>query len=365
MIPARFKTVCEDFVVEEIPLYEPSGEGEHLYVRFVKTDLTTDEAVRRIARALDVHPRDVGVPGMKDRRGVTTQTVSVPCPAKDTEREPRALALAIDGVKVLSAIRHRNKLKTGHLAGNRFEVTLRGVPRARAAEALAALARVGEVGAPNAYGAQRFGRGEGNAARALAWLRGEAQAPRDPKQRRFLVSALQSAIFNRVLERRIEDGTWHVPQEGDVLELHTSGGLFVCSDVQRDRERAAAGEVSPTGPMPGPKTKQAEGAIRALEEEALIEIVGPGVDLAPFAPYGEGTRRALRVWVHEMRAEPYESANEDASCDIDGSSDVTGLRVYFVLPKGAYATTVLGTVFDLSEPVLGSQNAPPETSENV
>jgi tRNA(Glu) U13 pseudouridine synthase TruD len=37
--------------------------------------------------------------------------------------------------------------------------------------------------------------------------------------------------------------------------------------------------------------------------------------------------------------------------------DVTGLRVYFVLPKGAYATTVLGAVFQLSEPVLADSPA--------
>ncbi|MBL8612721.1 MAG: tRNA pseudouridine(13) synthase TruD [Myxococcales bacterium] len=345
MIPASFKAKPEDFVVEELPLYEPSGEGEHLYLRFEKIDLTTDEAVRRIARALGVHPRDVGVPGMKDRRAVTTQTVSVPCHAKDTALEARARALSLDGIRLEWALRHRNKLKTGHLAGNRFVVTLRDVPRARVAEATAALGSIAERGAPNAYGGQRFGRDGDNAARALAWLKGEAPEPRDPKQRRFLASALQSAVFNRVLERRVADGSWHVPEDGDVLELHASGGLFACTDVQVDRERAARGEVSPTGPMHGPKMKPAGGRIAALEEEALREVVGTTVDFGKLGTYAEGTRRALRVWVREMRWETLADVTKDAM-------DVTSLRVYFVLPRGAYATTVLGGVFDLREPAL-------------
>ena len=56
----RIKVSPEDFVVEEIPAYEPSGAGSHLYVRFTKTDLTTPDALRAIARALGhtiVEPR--------------------------------------------------------------------------------------------------------------------------------------------------------------------------------------------------------------------------------------------------------------------------------------------------------------------
>ena len=71
----------EDFVVDEVPAYPPSGEGDHVFVRIEKRGLNTAQAVERIARALDVNPRDIGVAGMKDRHAVTRQWISLPPPA--------------------------------------------------------------------------------------------------------------------------------------------------------------------------------------------------------------------------------------------------------------------------------------------
>src|SRR4051812_48164346 len=114
------KTVPEDFVVEEIPAYLPSGEGSHTYLWIEKRGRTTDEAVRALCDALKAKARDAGTAGMKDRHAVTRQWVSVP------DVDPaRALAVAVDGVKVLLAQRHGNKLKTGHLRGNRFTLVVR------------------------------------------------------------------------------------------------------------------------------------------------------------------------------------------------------------------------------------------------
>jgi len=44
----QIKTVPEDFVVDEIPAYEPSGEGNHVYLLVRKRDLPTDVAARNI-----------------------------------------------------------------------------------------------------------------------------------------------------------------------------------------------------------------------------------------------------------------------------------------------------------------------------
>jgi tRNA pseudouridine13 synthase len=336
----RIKERPEDFVVEELPAYAPSGEGTHVYVRFTKTDLTTLDALRSIARALGCEPREAGFAGMKDRRAVTTQTLSLQAPrgVEPKELAARASALSLPGITVHEATPHGNKLKPGHLAGNRFTLVVRDVAREALPAVEASLARASAEGVPNAFGAQRFGRQGDNATRALAWLRGEEPGPRDPRMRRLLWSALQSAVFNAVLEARVADGTFASALEGDLLKLRTSGGLFLCTDAQTDAGRAEAGDLSPTGPLVGDKMRWPEGAPLALERRIAATILGKDFDLASTSRLGEGTRRALRVWVQDLRW--------DSIADDPGHSR-TCVRVYFVLPKGAYATTVLGSVFDL------------------
>src|SRR5437867_4475339 len=105
MLPrGRIKVVPEDFVVEEIPLYEPSGQGDHLYVRFTKRGLNTDAAARAIGAALGVSARDLGIAGMKDKIAVTTQTISVPIPRDGAATiEQRARELALDGITIHDA----------------------------------------------------------------------------------------------------------------------------------------------------------------------------------------------------------------------------------------------------------------------
>src|SRR3954464_8114572 len=76
-IGGSIKQRPEDFFVQEVPLYEPSGEGEHVYCEIQKIGLTTFEAISRIARALGVPSRDIGYAGMKDARAVTRQVLSL------------------------------------------------------------------------------------------------------------------------------------------------------------------------------------------------------------------------------------------------------------------------------------------------
>ena len=123
------KASPDDFVVEEVPLYPPSGEGEHLFVRFTKRGLTTEDVVRALARAVDANPRDAGVAGMKDKWAVTTQTISLQ-PSRDVgvdESARRLREAALDGVTVHEVARHGHKLKPGHLASNKFTITVRDV----------------------------------------------------------------------------------------------------------------------------------------------------------------------------------------------------------------------------------------------
>jgi len=338
----RLKDAPEDFVVEEIPAYEPSGAGEHVFVRFAKTDRTTLDAVREMARALGCDPREAGFAGMKDRRAVTTQTVSLHAPRGVDPRDlaSRAKALALPGIVVHEAAPHGHKMKPGHLAGNRFTIAVRGVPPGSLGEVGTAFERIAREGVPNAFGAQRFGKYGDNAERALAWLRGKERGPRDPRVQRLLWSALQSAVFNAVLGARVTGGTWATALEGDLLKLRSSGGLFVCADVQTDRERARLGEVSPTGPVVGARMRWPEGAPADLERRIATATLGEGFDLESTRRLGEGSRRALRLWVQDVRWEGVQA---------DSGHQTDCVRVYFVLPKGAYATTVLAAVFELGE----------------
>ena len=359
--PGRIKESPEDFVVEEIPAYAPSGTGEHVFVRFTKRERTTLDAVRAIARALGCDPRAAGFAGMKDKRAVTTQTMSLQTPrgATAVDLAARASKLAVDGLTIHEASPHAHKMKPGHLSGNRFAINVRGVPEERVGEVTAALDRIGREGVPNAFGAQRFGSRGDNAERALAWLRGDERPPRDPRLLRLLWSSLQSAVFNAVLDARVKDGSWLVALEGDLLKLRSSGGLFGCSDVQTDGPRVASGEVSPTGPIIGARMRWPEGRAAELEQAVAAQILGEGFDLARTRSLGEGSRRALRLWVEDLR---WETVKVDSP--IVSGKPAACVRVYFVLPKGSYATTVLGTALALEE-VRSAEGVPAADEEET
>ncbi len=349
----------EDFLVDELPAYLPSGEGSHLYLHVRKTMLTTDDAVKALASALGIERREIGVAGLKDKVGVTTQWLSLPAegPA-GADLETRVGALSLGGLEVLEQKRHGNKLKTGHLAGNRFTIVLRGIEPDRLGDIETKLASLRERGVPNAFGVQRFGRDGDTHETARAWLTGTTRAPGDPRLRRFHFSALQSWIFNAVLEHRVADGTWDTPIQGDLLKKEDTGGIFVCEDVLQDRARAARGELGPTGPLVGDRMRQPEGEALALEQRIVAPLI-EGIDLHRARALGEGTRRPLRLRVAELSWRIIDSSSDEATPTaprLEGSA----IEVRFVLASGAYATTVLANVFDVHD---ASRPGRPETSQ--
>ncbi|HET9552268.1 MAG TPA: tRNA pseudouridine(13) synthase TruD [Anaeromyxobacteraceae bacterium] len=317
----RLKASPEDFRVDELPAYLPSGAGPHLYLHVEKRGRTTRDVLRALARALGVPDRDAGYAGLKDRAAVTTQWLSFP-----VARDPDPASLAGDGFRVLAASRHQNKLRPGHARGNAFAVTVRGGDLGRARACAEALAR---AGLPNYFGPQRFGADGGNAALGRALLLPDPppearRAARDRFLRRFALSAFQSLLFNRWLAERIEDGLFDRALAGDVLKKLDSGGLFLCEDPAADGPRVAAFEVSPAGPMFGHALRAAAGEPAAREARLLA---AEGIALEDFARGGgeaEGTRRAAR-----LRVQP---ALEPAG---------DGYVARFELPKGSYATVVM------------------------
>lgn len=152
-VPFAFRRSPEDFVVHELPGAPAEGEGTHLWVTFEKRGIPTDELARRFARALGREEREVGYAGRKDAVAVARQRLSI------EHADPERIAsLRIGGARVLAVERAGRKLRRGDLAGNRFELVLRGVAaadRPRLEEMLEVLVA---RGLPNGFGAQRFGR---------------------------------------------------------------------------------------------------------------------------------------------------------------------------------------------------------------
>lgn len=328
-LPGQIKMQPEDFVVDELPAYLPSGDGEHCFVHVRKRDLTTQEAIKRLLRALpaelSVAARDVGRAGVKDRVGVTSQWLSIPRVPPET-----LLALELEGIEILAAARHANKLKPGHLAGNRFSLWVRGVGAERAADAITMLSRLEAEGVPNYFGTQRFGRGGSNLERAARWLVEGGRSPRDRFEKKMLVSAYQSAAFNELCAARVQAGTLGHALPGDVLRKEDSGGIFVlgadASEDEREdaRARAASFALSPAGPMFGPKMRAAEGAIAEQEAEVAARW-GFGRDF-----YGRAGKLALGT------RRPYRVRLEGLEHRFEGDD----LWLGFTLPPGAYATVV-------------------------
>jgi tRNA pseudouridine13 synthase len=312
----------ETFTVEELSAYAPSGEGTHLFVWIEKRGLTTFDAIARLARAVGVASRDVGYAGLKDRHALTRQWLSLP-----GVEPPRALAVADADLQVLAAVPHPHKLRLGHLRGNRFDVTLTGSASDAERAALGArFAALAAGGVPNRFGAQRFGAGGDNAAAGLALLRGERRE-RDKRRRRLLLSALQSAVFNRALELRAASGPLAEVRLGDVLQKTDSGGLFVSADPTVDQPRVDRGEVIPTGPLPGGREIEPPPATpaRALDDQAIADVGATRDDFARAGRELPGARRAVLLKA------------TDAAIDV-GTAPDGPVQLRFSLPAGAYAT---------------------------
>jgi tRNA pseudouridine13 synthase len=312
----------EDFVVEELPAFGASGAGEHWLVEARKRRLTTAELLHEVARAAGVAERDLGHAGMKDRHAVTTQWLSVPARGKPPDQWELPANVTLVGFA-----RHDAKLRTGHLAGNRFTLTLDGTAADGVERARERLDRMAREGLPNYFGAQRFGRGGDNLAEAAAWL--EAGAPPRGRRTRLLrklyPSVIQSEIFNRYLARRGELGLDRVVA-GDVVRLDGRRAVFLVEDPAQEQPRLDAREIHLTGPMPGPKMRAAAGVPLELEAAAFAELGLAERAIATLNRCVDGTRRDLLLWPTEVAVD----------------TDAQGrLVVRFALPPGAYATQVL------------------------
>ncbi len=388
------KARAEDFVVEELPLYEPCGRGEHLYLRIEKSGVSHGEMMSRIRRRFGVREKDIGFAGMKDKVAVSRQTVSIYLPGP---AEASAPDLEHERIRVIWASRHTNKIRLGHLAGNRFSIRIREVDPSSVIAASRSMRRLVSAGLPNYFGLQRFGyrcnnhvlgllllgedwrgvlaellgaggspfpdyqrerrelfdrgryaeaaalwtpadRNELVAIKALAAGRDERGAVRAVGRTAlaFWISALQSAAFNRVLDRRIDDGLLARLAVGDLAWKHDNGAVFAVTD--RDlagteiERRLQALEISPSGPLWGAGMTRPAAGVAEIERQELEAMHLTPQWSTRIQGRLKGARRPLRVPV--------------ATATTEGGADEHGpyVRVSFELPGGCYATILLGEI---------------------
>lgn len=325
VLTAVFRSEPEDFIVEELPAFEPSGEGEHLLLTIEKRGMNTAYAAKQIAKWAGIPEMGVGYAGLKDRHAVTRQRMSVHFPKRVS---PDIALLQSDDLRVLEHHWHNRKLPRGALAGNRFILILRQVQGERAAIE-AKLAAIRDGGIPNYFGEQRFGRDGDNVEAARRMFAGERMRR---EQRSIYLSAARSELFNAVLGARIAAGDWNTGAEGEVWMLDGTQSVFGPEPAtEAIRERAARQDIHPTGPMWGRGELRSQAAVRAVEEAAVapFEDLRAGLEGADM----KQERRALRVRVRDLAW---------------SWPDAAVLRLDFALAPGSYATEVLAELGDVT-----------------
>ncbi len=311
----------EHFIVDEIPAYAPCGEGTHYFVHVEKRDITHASLIEAMATAAQINPREIGAAGRKDRHAITRQWISMPCPPVDPE-DP--------AIRILEVSQHTNKLRMGHLKGNRFDIHLSNLSLT-GEEAEVALRQIESElnkGFPNYFGHQRVN--ERNIALSFKFLRDSHRRVKDPK---FLASIAQSAHFNAWLGARVATNTLHTCFAGDVLRKRETGGLFVCEDPETDQKRMDSGELDLSGPIYGEKSVMPTG--ESLESEMQVfEMLGISQRmLSTLNHFAPGSRRAARVVPSDLKLE------------LEGNT----LHASFTLPKGSFATVLLGEISHQAE----------------
>ena len=333
-----FNPSPRDFVVEEIPLYPFSGSGEHLILKIRKKNLTTWQLIEKLSAHLGIKKKHIGYAGLKDKHAMTIQHLSIPA-----MYEKKLESFTVDGVKILEMVRHSNKLRIGHLKGNRFTLRLKKVLGVQLEMIESVLDWIEENGMPNYFGAQRFGQKGDNWSEGKRLLEGSLKM-RDKKMRDFLIGSYQSYLFNAHLSKRIElssllesfseaevekliglesgalNGAKAQPHffkllQGDVMMHYPHGKLFFTEEIVRESERFVAQDIAPTGLLPGKKATPAKEVARQIEErfDEPIDTLG--------------ARRYMWVWPKEIESIYHEKEAQ--------------LTLRFTLPKGSYATVLV------------------------
>jgi tRNA pseudouridine13 synthase len=322
-IGGRIKAKPEHFQVIEIPLYEPSGNGDHLYVNITKENMTTRQVQVKLAKIFDLKPHDIGKAGLKDKNAVTTQTFSILRQNKIDEDEAVQVITDQIPIKVNWAKYHTNKLRAGHLLGNKFKIRVTDVPEPH--KALNVSDRIKEVihklGLPNYYGYQRIGK-YGENVKAGREIFNNKKRTKNRWLDRYLISSFQSHLCNRYLVERVDRDLFTEILKGDIAKKHDTGGLFTVENPDDEQRRYVEKEISFTAPIYGYKMMQPLFESKKLEEEILNDFNLTKSDFREKKV--KGTRRLGRIIP-----------------EITVNIEQEDVELEFSLPKGAFATTVV------------------------
>ncbi len=340
-IDVLFKQNRDDFVVTEVPLYEFSGEGEHLIIKFRKKDLTTWDAVQVFSEQLGCKSRDIGYAGLKDKNAMTMQHISVP-----KSCEEKLEKFSHENIKILETTKHNNKVRVGHLKGNKFFIRLKRVTPLDAKKIEEAVSKIATFGMPNYFGFQRFGIEGNNYKKGEAIVKGELKE-KNRKLKQMYVNAYQSFLFNSWLSKRIEisklidafeakeiyeklnlplDVVKQMKKQahplkimsGDLMSHYPYGRIFHVENMEEESEKFFKLDRVPTGLLCGKRVKKSEGLAQELEKEFDVQMKE------------DGARRFAWVFPQEIETNYKEDKN--------------WMELQFYLPKGSYATEFIAEV---------------------
>ncbi len=325
-VTGRLKTFAADFTVDEELGFEPTGEGEHLFLQIEKVGLTTRELIERVATDFSINARDIGYSGLKDKIAVSRQWLSLHLPG-----QVNVISMPIpDGYIILNQVWHNKKLRPGSHSSNRFEVLLRDVSGMNDVTCRQ-IESIRRLGMANYFGQQRFGSGSDNVRQALRVFANARKARKLSRNRKSLyLSALRSELFNQILSKRIEANIWQEPVEGDCFMLAGSRSVFQETLDEEIFTRYREFDISSTASLYGIGANMH--GDRALEIEKQVYRDNPEICRYLSEQNVSRQMRAIRVDVKEFT--------------FDYDADKKLLKVRAILPRGCFFTTLLDHFVD-------------------
>ncbi|WP_154462704.1 tRNA pseudouridine(13) synthase TruD [Helicobacter pylori] len=351
-IDFHFNPSARDFCVHEVPLYEFSNTGEHAVIQVRKSGLSTLEMLQIFSQILGVRIAELGYAGLKDKNALTTQFISLP--KKYTPSlEKNTHNLQERNLKILSLNYHHNKIKLGHLKGNRFFMRFKKMTPLNAQKTEQVLEQIAQFGMPNYFGPQRFGKFNDNHQEGLKILQNQTKFAHQ-KLNAFLISSYQSYLFNALLSKRLEiskiisafslkENLEFFKQknlninpntlkalknqahpfkilEGDVMCHYPYGKFFDALELEKESERFLKKEAAPTGLLDGKKALYAKNLSLEIEKEFQHNLLNSHAKTL-------GSRRFFWVFVENITSQ---YVKEKAQFELG-----------FYLPKGSYASALL------------------------
>lgn len=307
----KLKQIPEDFIVRE-KLKLEINDGNYSYYLLKKINYNTNDAIETIARKLRIKPKLINAAGLKDKRAITYQYISIfNGPARDFEFND--IYLEYKG-------RGKNRINVGSLDGNHFEIVVRDIKEAPRL--------VNYV--PNYFDQQRFGHDNKNHLIGRLLVKKDFQGaielleepavnkhlqkkPNDfvgalrqiPKRKlQFFVSAYQSFLWNKAIEKYLESS----PDKDDKFPVP---GFNV--EVEAEKKEVLDKVLFREGIQP-----------REFINRRYPELSCDGYERRVFTKIQD-------LKVGELEEDELNSANK--------------ISVSFFLEKGNYATNVISFIF--------------------